>query len=146
MAIKHLERRHEVGDLRNVCVAKPPANAPLIDYPKVNAVLHSTTHMPRRFDRHRIGTFAHAKRNAVTLQLGWLFTDRRAEERIEHVTARARTAEQVIVVYPNYKVVGIDQTSRIFKSPRPAADDGYTSTSEPLADLSTRQEANRLML
>lgn len=146
MAIKHLKRRHEVRHLRNICVTEPPAITSLIDYPKVDAVLQSAALMPRRFNRHRIRAFTHTKRNTVTLQLGWLFTDRRSEERIEHVTARARTAEQVIIVYPDHDVMGVYQPPRIFKRPWTAADDSYTFTLEPLAYLSTRQEANRLLL
>lgn len=146
MAIKHLEHHHEVGNLRDVCIAKPPAFTSLIDYLKVNAILHPAAHMPLRLYRHRIRTFTHTKLNAVTLQLGWFFTDRRPEETIEHITAATRTTEHAIVIDSHYEVVGVDQTSRIVQRPRPASDDGDCLILKSLANLNTRQEANRLLL
>ena len=90
--------------------------------------------VPRGIHELRIRAFGHTQLHAVALQiLGGLF-DCLSEIGIEHVRARSRPPIELIVINPDYNVVGIHEAEFISRRSRPAAYQAYPLSGQEFAN------------
>src|SRR5262245_51985012 len=79
--------------------------------------------MPVRLHELGVGALAHAKPDAVGLQLLGAFLDRRAIERVVNIGSVPGRRRKLVVVHADHYIVRVDESRLVLKAPRSATDD-----------------------